>query len=424
MSIFDSMKQSLLEAIKMEHGKDRRKEVIRELNLSEKEHRLITEYNHLIATGQFALAVEFLNENPRLLEDYINLLTDDKHKEVIDKMNEVPNNLYIEEERGQELIIEPKKGRYLCQHPNDSVIPKEASEKLCEFGKNPFAFLTEGMRDATPEEIESIDKHIKERSYPTGLCFWDNWHLNQNNEIDTYISEINSQDNFIAEINSLPMPETYPHEDDNFYIPKEYKDMSSEQLKNVKKAWDDYYKDREKMRKTMFGEGFVETFEDWGFTEEDRMEVERMINMKEIKIKYFTDKIEKLTHIGGSKRSNWIDLRAAETIELKAGDFKLIPLGVAMKLPEGYEAHIAPRSSTFKTWGILQCNSVGVVDQGYCGNDDQWMMSVYATRDTIINVNDRVCQFRIIENQPEIEFIEVEHMEDESRGGFGSSGKQ
>ena len=145
---------------------------------------------------------------------------------------------------------------------------------------------------------------------------------------------------------------------------------------------------------------------------------------QEIKIKYFTDKIEKLTYIGGSKRSNWIDLRAAETIELKAGDFKLIPLGVAMKLPDGYEAHIAPRSSTFKTWGILQCNSVGVVDQGYCGNDDQWMMPVYATRDTVINVNDRVCQFRIIENQPEIEFIEVEYMEDESRGGFGSSGKQ
>lgn len=145
---------------------------------------------------------------------------------------------------------------------------------------------------------------------------------------------------------------------------------------------------------------------------------------QEIKIKYFTDKIEKLTYIGGSKRSNWIDLRAAETIELKAGDFKLIPLGVAMKLPDGYEAHIAPRSSTFKTWGLIQVNSVGVVDQAYCGNDDQWMMPVYATKDTIINVNDRVCQFRIIENQPEIEFVEVEHMEDESRGGFGSSGKQ
>lgn len=155
-------------------------------------------------------------------------------------------------------------------------------------------------------------------------------------------------------------------------------------------------------------------------------EIERISNMntKEIKIKYLNKDIEKLTYIGGSKRSNWIDLRAAETIELKAGDFKLIPLGVAMKLPDGYEAHIAPRSSTFKTWGILQCNSVGVVDQGYCGNDDQWMMPVYATRDTVINVNDRVCQFRIIENQPEIEFVEVEHMEDESRGGIGSTGKQ
>ena len=154
------------------------------------------------------------------------------------------------------------------------------------------------------------------------------------------------------------------------------------------------------------------------------LKIKEKETMKEIKIKYFTDKIEKLTYIGGSKRSNWIDLRAAETIEVKAGDFKLIPLGVAMKLPEGYEAHIAPRSSTFKTWGLIQVNSVGVVDQLYCGDTDQWMMPVYATRDTVINVNDRVCQFRIIENQPEIEFVEVEHMEDESRGGFGSSGKQ
>ena len=287
---------------------------------------------------------------------------------------------------------------------------KDYREKV-ELKINALSFLDGSMRDATPEEIECINKNIKERSYPTGVCFWDNWHLRKDdnygiNEIDTYISEVNSQYNFIAEVNSFPTPESYPHEDGRFYIPEEYKNMSNEQLGKSKKAWDDYYKDREEMRKAIFGE------------------VEKMINMKEIKIKYFTDKIEKLTYIGGSKRSNWIDLRAAETIELKAGDFKLIPLGVAMKLPEGYEAHIAPRSSTFKTWGLIQVNSVGVVDQLYCGDTDQWMMPVYATRDTVINVNDRVCQFRIIENQPEIEFVEVEHMEDESRGGFGSSGKQ
>lgn len=142
----------------------------------------------------------------------------------------------------------------------------------------------------------------------------------------------------------------------------------------------------------------------------------------EIKIKYFTDKIDKLKYIGGENQSNWIDLRAAETVELKAGEFKLIPLGVAMQLPEGYEAHIVPRSSTFKNFGIIQTNSSGVIDQSYAGDNDEWKMPVYATRDTVIHQNDRICQFRIIENQPTISFTEVEHLSNKNRGGFGSSG--
>lgn len=146
--------------------------------------------------------------------------------------------------------------------------------------------------------------------------------------------------------------------------------------------------------------------------------------MKNIKIKYFTDKITKLEYIGGATKSNWIDLRAAETIELKAGDFKLIPLGIAMETPSGYEAHVAPRSSTFKNYGIIQTNSVGVIDESYCGDNDQWFMPVYATRDTIINLNDRVCQFRIVENQPTINFMEVEKLNNKDRGGHGSTGKQ
>lgn len=146
------------------------------------------------------------------------------------------------------------------------------------------------------------------------------------------------------------------------------------------------------------------------------------MNNTEIKIKYFTDKIEKLTYIDG--KSDWIDLRASEDVTLKAGEFALIPLGVAMKLPDGYEAHIAPRSSTFKTWGLIQTNSVGVVDGCYCGDNDMWRMPVYATRNTEIHVNDRVCQFRIVENQPKIQFNEVEHLEGGNRGGFGSTGKQ
>lgn len=143
--------------------------------------------------------------------------------------------------------------------------------------------------------------------------------------------------------------------------------------------------------------------------------------METIKIKYFTEEIDKLTYIDG--KSDWIDLRASETVELKAGEFKLIPLGVAMELPKGYEAHVVPRSSTFKNYGVLQVNSCGIIDGSYCGDDDMWRMPVYATRDTVIQKNDRICQFRIVENQPKIEFQQVESLKNANRGGFGSTGK-
>ena len=142
--------------------------------------------------------------------------------------------------------------------------------------------------------------------------------------------------------------------------------------------------------------------------------------METIKIKYFGQDLEKLEYIGG--KSDWIDLRASETVELKAGYFKLIPLGVAMELPPGYEAHVVPRSSTFKTYGILQTNSCGVIDGSYCGDQDMWKMPVYATRDTTIQKGDRICQFRIMENQPEIVFQETEFLENKDRGGFGTTG--
>ena len=142
--------------------------------------------------------------------------------------------------------------------------------------------------------------------------------------------------------------------------------------------------------------------------------------MKEIKIKYLNDDIIRLDYIDG--KSDWIDLRAAEEVELKAGEFKLIHLGVAMQLPEGYEAHIVPRSSTFKKWGIIQTNHCGIVDNSYCGPNDWWRMPVFALRDTKIEVNDRICQFRIQKNQPTLVFNEVEEMEANNRGGFGSTG--
>ena len=144
--------------------------------------------------------------------------------------------------------------------------------------------------------------------------------------------------------------------------------------------------------------------------------------MEQIKIKYFTDKIDKLAYIDG--KGEWIDLRASEEVTLKQGEFALVPLGVAMELPKGYEAHIVPRSSTYKNFGVIQANHCGVVDGSYCGDNDMWRMPVIAMRDTQIHVNDRICQFRIMKNQPEILFEEVEHLEGKDRGGFGTTGKQ
>ena len=142
--------------------------------------------------------------------------------------------------------------------------------------------------------------------------------------------------------------------------------------------------------------------------------------MKRIKIKYFTDKIDKIEKIS---IGDWIDLRAAENIGLKQGEFALIPLGVGMILPKGYEAHVVPRSSTYKNYYIIQTNSIGIIDNSYCGNNDQWMMPVYATRDTVINMNDRICQFRIVKNQPKLKFKVVDILSNKDRNGFGSTGK-
>ena len=142
--------------------------------------------------------------------------------------------------------------------------------------------------------------------------------------------------------------------------------------------------------------------------------------METIRIKYFTDKIDRLCFVGG--KSDWVDLRAADEVVLRAGEYRAIPLGVAMKLPKGYEAHVVPRSSTFKNFGVIQTNHMGVIDESYCGDNDQWYFSAYALRDTVIHVNDRICQFRIMEHQPALEFEEVVRLEGEDRGGFGSTG--
>lgn len=142
--------------------------------------------------------------------------------------------------------------------------------------------------------------------------------------------------------------------------------------------------------------------------------------METIKIKYFDSEINRIEKID---KGDWIDLRAAETVELKQGEFRLIKLGVGMILPKGYEAHVVPRSSTFKNFGVIQANSLGVIDESYCGDNDEWRFPAIALRDTVIHKNDRICQFRIARKQPEISFKETGHLSDENRGGFGSTGK-
>ena len=156
------------------------------------------------------------------------------------------------------------------------------------------------------------------------------------------------------------------------------------------------------------------------------------VDKKTIRIKYFegAKKLEKIS------KGDWIDLYANKDMFIPEGTRAMIPLGVAMELPEGYEAHLAPRSSTFKTWGIIQTNSVGVVDHSFMGDNDQWHMPVYClmsksgmrdsdgriVRGTWIHKGDKIAQFRIMEIQPEISFEEVEHLDNADRNGFGSTG--
>lgn len=141
--------------------------------------------------------------------------------------------------------------------------------------------------------------------------------------------------------------------------------------------------------------------------------------MLDIKIKYHEEGIPRLEKI---VQGDWIDLRAAETIRLLPNTYYLISLGVSMRLPEGYEAHVVPRSSTFKNWGIFQTNSMGIIDNSYCGDNDIWRMPIYATREAVINKGDRICQFRVVKKMEEVNFIKTDHLSDTNRGGFGSTG--
>lgn len=141
--------------------------------------------------------------------------------------------------------------------------------------------------------------------------------------------------------------------------------------------------------------------------------------MLNVDIVYHNPNMPKLEKID---KGDWIDLRASAGGSFKSGDFALIDLGVSMRLPEGYEAHIAPRSSTFKNYGIIQTNSIGIVDNSYSGTNDVWKMPCFFTRDTVIEPNDRICQFRIVKKMEPVSFTEVTELNNTNRGGFGSTG--
>lgn len=151
------------------------------------------------------------------------------------------------------------------------------------------------------------------------------------------------------------------------------------------------------------------------------MNKKEVMELKFIKIKYVKEGMEKIEQIDNG---DWIDLRIAEDVHLEPNEFKLIPLGVAMVLPANHEALVIPRSSTFKKYGIIQANSIGLIDESYCGDNDEWQFPAYATREVDIPKNTRICQFRILKHQPTLELVEVGHLSDTNRGGFGSTGEK
>ena len=139
----------------------------------------------------------------------------------------------------------------------------------------------------------------------------------------------------------------------------------------------------------------------------------------EIKVRYHAD----IDPICAAHEGEWIDLRCAENTEMRFSDYKLISLGVSIELPKGYEAIIIPRSSTFKKYGIICANSVGLIDNAYCGDGDIWRFPAICLRNTtFIPKNERICQFRIQKIQPEFDIVTVDRLGNPDRGGIGSTG--
>lgn len=139
-----------------------------------------------------------------------------------------------------------------------------------------------------------------------------------------------------------------------------------------------------------------------------------------IKVKYLRD----IPHLEKLRQGDWIDLRAGEDVEIKPGGYREIPLGIAVELPVGYEAVIAPRSSAYKRYGIMCAGSIGVIDESYCGDGDEWTLPVYAPHGAHIKKGDRIAQFRLLEHHPRFDIVEVDHLGNPDRGGIGSTGRR
>lgn len=222
----------------------------------------------------------------------------------------------------------------------------------------------------------------------------------------------------------------YAHDRVNYELSYSYiMDFTEKQIEwikthiyfSVRKAYNDGYNKHmeEYMEELENDDIFMENME---FEDNDLIEESYEENSElKIRIKYLDDSIERIKKI---PQGDWIDLRSAVDVELKKEESTLIPLGVAMELPKGYEAYVVPRSSTFKKWGIIQTNLMGVIDEIYKGDDDFWFFPALAMRDTKIEKGDRICQFRIVEKMPSVEFEEVEFLGNKNRGGHGSTGSK
>lgn len=131
-----------------------------------------------------------------------------------------------------------------------------------------------------------------------------------------------------------------------------------------------------------------------------------------------------LLPVEAQHKTEWFDARCAEDVTMNKGEYRLLSLGVTIKIPDGWEIIIAPRSSTYKQFGVILANSIGVIDNAY-GNDEADILRfpAIAMRDTHIRKNDRICQFRFQRVQPKVSLLEVNHIRGVARGGVGSTGR-